>query len=221
MRFLNFFRRVNRGIIMAIVLVIGLSCYLTVDGIAFKKERETVKQVVENYIKDMQSFLLLPEQYREIDVNVPDAVIENKIKENNALVGKYFANTSHRGWNMKESIAGDLEHMLRNNKASGNIVKSYDAKLVKVSKISKYGSNLVTVEASIETTTTATESAELFCVFHGGFGHFDKAYSDNPVKTFSTQSYEVSFTCDMVKQGDTWLFSNSEGMFWGPKGRNG
>ncbi|MDD4495771.1 MAG: hypothetical protein PHV32_15785, partial [Eubacteriales bacterium] len=74
MGFSNYFRRINRGIVLGIVLVIGLSCYLAIDSIAFEDEREAIKQVLEDYARDMKAFLLLPEKYREIGVNVPDPV---------------------------------------------------------------------------------------------------------------------------------------------------
>ena len=105
---MSFLRRINRGIVLAIVLVIGLSCYLVVDNIAFKEEREAIKQVIENYTKDMETFLLLPEQYREIGVAVPDSVIEDKTKENNILIKKYdypFNSASVKGVDLAEATS--------------------------------------------------------------------------------------------------------------------
>ncbi|MDD2361592.1 MAG: hypothetical protein PHH84_01340 [Oscillospiraceae bacterium] len=213
MRFFNFLRRINRGIVLAIVLIIGLSCYLTVDGIAFKDEKEAIKQVLEDYAEDMESFLLLPEQYREIGTSVPDSVIENKIKENNNLISKYFINGNTGGWNMKESITQDLERKLKNNQETGNKVKSFDASLKRVKSITKHGASLVTVEAVMSLMSTATTEAELFHIFQGG----GKYYYENPDKsediTFSTQSDEITFTCEMVKRNGAWMFSNYESMY--------
>ncbi|MDD4494387.1 MAG: hypothetical protein PHV32_08590 [Eubacteriales bacterium] len=212
MRFFNFFRRINRGIVLGIVLVIGLSCYLTVDSIAFKDEREAIKQVLEDYTKDMETFLILPEQYREIGVAVPDSVIENKIKENNELVGKYFLSTNSYGWNLKESVTTALERILKSNHESGNKIKSCEAKITRVKSIAKHGSNLVTTEAVINITTIATTNAEAFHVFYGG-GHYDSGQPENSADmTFLTRSYEITFTCEMVKRNGVWMFSNTEGM---------
>lgn len=213
MGLLNFFRRINRGIVLGIILVIGLSCYLAIDSIAFEDERETIKQVLEDYARDMEAFLLLPEKYREIGVNVPDPVIENKIKENNELVNKYFTSTtkSYRR-NMKESIAGELERMLKSNQESGNKIKSCEARLTKVKNITKHGSNLVTVEAVMDITTISTLEAETFHLFHGGGTYYDNNLEIPADMSFLTRSYEITFTCEMVKRDGAWMFSNSEGM---------
>ena len=217
MRFFNFLRRVNRGIVLAILLIIGLACYLIVDNIAFKDEREAIKQVLEDYAKDMGTFLLLPEQYREIGVSVPDSVVENKIKENNELVNKYFTsensgNNRYNIFNIEESIANELKILLKNNQESRNKIKSYEAKITKVKSIAKNGTSLVSVEAVMDITTIATRGAEMFNVFYS-----DGMYSkDNPEVTedmsFFTRSYEVTFECEMVKRNGTWKFSNSQGM---------
>jgi len=220
MSFLNFLRRVNRGIVLAIVLVAGLTGYLIFDNIAFKAERDVIKQVLGEYTEAMQSFNLFPEEYREIGVNIPDSVVEAKRKENKELIEKFFVDTTtNYGWNLKQSVSDNIEYMLKNNQETGNKIKGYDVSLKQVKSITKYGSSLVSVEAVMTVTMTATEGVVNFEVFHGGNSYYDYSYyptekmvpgdGSSADLTFSTRTYEVGFTCEMTKQGGTWKFSDS------------
>jgi len=209
MSFLNFLRRVNRGIVLAIVLVVGLVGYLVVDNITFKAERDVIRQVLDEYTEAIESFNLLPEEYREIGVKVPDSVIEAKGKENKELIDKFFANgVTNYGWNMKQSTISNVEYVLKGNQETGNKIKDYDVSLKQVKNITKHGASLVSLEAVMIVTVTATEEATIFEVFHGSVGaynHFDKVPSSD--LAFSTRTYELGFTCEMTKQNGTWKFS--------------
>jgi len=210
----NFLRRINRGIALGIALVIGLSCYLVYDGIAFKDEREAIKQTIEDYIKAMESFMILPGRYREIGVKVPDSIIEKKLEENKALVSKYFSDTRIRDYSFRESVFRDLEYMLKDNQKTGDKVKNVESKIKNIKSITKHGSNLVTVEATVTTTMTATQSAGFFNVFYSfGGGYYMKEPGGTPIeKVFINHGYESTFTCEMIKQNGSWVFSSMEGM---------
>ena len=223
MGFIKFLRRVNRGIVLAIVMLIGLSGYLTVDSLAFKDEREAIKQVLENYAEDMANMVLLPEQYREIGVSAPDSVIEEKNKKNKELVGKYFMNSTTGyswNWNIRDSVTSNLEEMHTYNQETGNKIKSYDAALNRIKNVTKHGSSLVTVEVIFNLSTTATQSAQIFRFFYndGGYYHYEKIGSEEPAEmTFSTQKTEMTFSCEMTKKDGVWKISNHEGgMSWRP-----
>jgi hypothetical protein len=214
MGFINFLRRVNRGIVLGIALIIGLACYWTIDNIAFKTEREAIRQVMEDYTKDMETFLLLPEQYREIGTEVPNSVIENKMEENKILIDKYFSNKNNNyGWSLKESVTSDIRHVLKNNQETGNKVKSYEAKLTRVKSITKHGSNLVTVEAVINTKITVTQGADVFNVLYSfGGGNYMGNFDTPKELSFSTQGYEYTITFEMIKHNGVWVFYSTEGM---------
>ena len=48
---LNFLRRVNRGVVLAIVLVVGLSAFFVVDNSRFKKEIPEIEELIEEYLQ--------------------------------------------------------------------------------------------------------------------------------------------------------------------------
>ncbi|MDR0198038.1 MAG: hypothetical protein LBI36_07480 [Oscillospiraceae bacterium] len=208
----NFLRRVNRGIALGLALVVGLTCYLIIDNVAFNGEREVIRRILEDYISDMSGFTILPEQYTEIGSEVPESVIVDKMKENGVLIDKYFSNINYRDiGSAKFSISQSLEQILYSNGKSGNKVKSCDAKLTRVKSIRKHGANLVTVEAVADLTIVRTLGAEALNVFYAapfyGGGDIPAELTEPANMAFTIHNYESSFTCEMTKSNGVWKFS--------------
>ena len=228
MRFLTLLRRINRGVALGILLVIGLAVYLTADDMAFAKERDAIKQVLEEYTKDMSAAHLLPEEYLEIGAVVPETVVENKIEENRELLGKYIpARTSGENYTQSPML-DQFEQMLRLNRESGSKVKSYEASLTRIRNISKYGSNMVTVEADISISVSYTQGAFMvnflrmsnYSFNDYGYGtampYFGGsetiAIGDSVEKaeelSYMSQQIDTTFTFDMIKRNGVWIFSD-------------
>lgn len=214
MSFKNFLRRINRGIVLAIALIIGLTCYLAVDSIAFNEEREIIRQRLEEYARDLTNMMLLPEQFREVGTEAPETLLEVKAREGRRLAAEYFSSGLGRGWSMRDNVAGSLEHMFRGNEERGEKIQSYEANLTRIRSITKHGTNLVTVEADITTTVIATADAGVFNVFFdwGGRYHWGRIYGEETEKAFSSRVIEASFTAEMRKIDGVWVFSSQEGL---------
>jgi len=59
----------------------------------------------------------------------------------------------------------------------------------------------------------ATQEANQFNVFSNFGGSYHIIGSDSQIEmSFVTQSYESTFTCEMVKQNGVWVFSMTDNM---------
>lgn len=72
----KFLRRMNRGVALAIVLVIGLAVCLTVESVRFEGEREVIRARVEGLLADASGLNVFPDEY-----NVPGAQLPEDVKQ--------------------------------------------------------------------------------------------------------------------------------------------
>ena len=213
MKVKNVLRRVNRGIVLGILLIVGLSGYLVVDSIAFEGEREVIRDVIEGYMEELPSMILLPESYREIGTEIPDSVIDDKMKENGAILDKYFSTNApmHGGVDARRSAESDFLVGFRENQGNGGRISSYETDLVSVNRITKHGSSLVTVEVVYRVVATATTQAYVYDGFLSVVNYsFGGMALDEEDMSFSTYTSEITCTYRMTKQNGVWKFYGIE-----------
>ncbi len=123
------FRKINRGIVLGVVLVIGTSIYVVNDNRRFKQSEGDIKNVVDNYFDDIA----------ELNLKKDEDVYSN-VEE---LVDKTwgYGDFSNNDYNIisKSSIKSDLEYLKENSSSVGEVF-TYETNITSL-KINKYGPN--------------------------------------------------------------------------------
>ena len=203
---IRFFKKMNRGIVLGIILAMGLTGYLVFDDIMFDKEREKIKQVLDGYVSDLSSILLFPEPHREIGIEVPVDILVEKVDRVHCLVDQYVGVREDFGKELRDKMSMDLEQLLQENAEKGNIISEYDLKIRQIDNMNKYGADIVIVEMVVDLHTITTNEAVsfLFCDRIDTYNSEENADVEN--KYWVTNVYEMFLTCEMVYQNGSWKF---------------
>ena len=47
----RWYKKVNRGLVLGMILIVGLVSYITVGTIQFNQQKESAKELIENYME--------------------------------------------------------------------------------------------------------------------------------------------------------------------------
>lgn len=89
----KFLKKINRGVILTVVLLLGVVIYLVALSAVQAREKPVLENLCRQYVEKEIAYLLLPEQYRPIEAEVPDAELATYIAEmENAIRPFYIEN---------------------------------------------------------------------------------------------------------------------------------
>jgi hypothetical protein len=120
-------RKVNRGLVLGLVLLIGLAVFIVADELSFQKQRPQIQETLEAYLQDVAKISILPEAYQKLGVKTPADVLDKKKAEVQTVLDQYWtASGSDVDSYMftKEVVKSEWNNMLENNaKGNGYVTK--------------------------------------------------------------------------------------------------
>lgn len=140
-------KKFNRGVIITVIAVIGVSSYLVGLGITQHAEIPAIKQVVESYINTYVGYNMLPAEYRTATPNMPQATMDSYVAKMETDIKSYFA----AGDNSYKFMTDTLKSDLQSQTSDTTVVYSY------TKDISKY--TAFTFDKSTVTVTLDTNSS--------------------------------------------------------------
>ena len=154
----NFFRRMNRGIALAVALAIGLTGYLIYENRTFDGEREEIRAMFESFMGEFTQLQILPEAYQEIGSVIPEAVIEQQVNAAKPLFEKHFTLKNTYGGDLRTYSLDRFKGTMVYNWRGGERVKNCKVEITKM-KITKYGTNMARAEIELRVTAETTAGA--------------------------------------------------------------
>lgn len=146
MTFKKFLKRANRGLILGLVLLIGLSIYIAVDETRFRKEKPGISQMMNEYLEDIAKFGIFPEEYQQAGKTIPKEAKEAKLQENKQVIEKYWGTDFSESWQMKKAdFTREMESMVEENSNGGGFISKLTTKPTKEPSIKKNGPNAAIV----------------------------------------------------------------------------
>ncbi|MEI6580410.1 MAG: hypothetical protein WCN92_13240 [Eubacteriales bacterium] len=140
-------KKLNRGMIIAVIAVIGVSIYLVGLGITQHAEIPAIKQVVESYINTYVGYNMLPVEYRIAAPNMPQATLDSYVAKMETDIKSYFV----AGDNSYKFMTDTLKSDLQSQTSETTVVYNY------TKEISKY--TAFTFDKSTVTVTLDTNSS--------------------------------------------------------------
>ena len=151
----NPLRRVNRGIVLAVILLVGLVGYLIYDGQAFDAERTAIKDMLTAYAQEAESMMVLPGDVNKPGEKIPSDAIAQKIESNKSILEKYLTSSISGGSSAYSSVQFGLENAFNTNKDLCAYVSECKLEIVDVTGLKKIGTNMatctITVRSNIKT----------------------------------------------------------------------
>ena len=213
----NIFRRMNRGIVLAAVLVLGLIGYLVFDAATFGDEKELIKTVVTQYADAAENLIILPESARIPGKPAPDDVIKAKIDQGKEILPQYLTYSVSQYTSALDMVSDALEHIFFNNNNTCAYVMDCDFEILAINGLKKRGTNTAVGDIVMKTTITTIGSPDYIKMFYwenvtDGNGFSNAILKDgNPeidIETH-TMSNEVTYKkAVFLKESGKWKISS-------------
>lgn len=103
-----FFKRINRGLVLGGIVLVGFIIFVIADTAAFKKDKPEIKNAVTEYVDSLSELAVTPQELQSIDItkltNAQTSEIDKKIEKN---VNQYWTyegddNGNYYGFNKSE-----------------------------------------------------------------------------------------------------------------------
>lgn len=78
---MKFLAKINRGLILTVVIVAAIAIYLIAQSISQADEKPKIKDVCQQYINTAISYSQLPENYRKANPEIPQAELDKYIAD--------------------------------------------------------------------------------------------------------------------------------------------
>lgn len=209
----KFLKKINRGVALGIIMLIGLIVFFIMDSAAFAKEEPELKDFLDEYLEECAKINLLPAQYREPGVSIPDEVIEAKTKEGKEFVEKYFTDYKRGNYySDKENLLLTMGSVYKTNRDSKYAIKDFKYSLISISGIQKQSSNAVKIRFKANMTVSASPDAQFINMTHLEPFRYLESNGGSDVKDMSM---EIEYTLVLFKVGDQWKIAYSEGYYTG------
>ncbi|MCL1790924.1 MAG: hypothetical protein FWG40_06135 [Peptococcaceae bacterium] len=223
MRVRKFFRQINRGIVLAIIVAIALTGYLIVDGVAFASEKTAIRDMLAAYAQEAETMSVLPEDVRQPGKKAPMSTIEKKMEQTKPIMEKYL--TDSVSWNGSAYLNAQtsLEYALKENNDLCAYVTECKFDVTNVSKLRKITTDLaigdVTVRANIQTIGRPTYLLMFMQIpadMNNGIFFNNKPGIGSEVDTTPhTYSKEITFLeVYFKKTNGTWKVAETNGGYW-------
>ena len=133
----NVIRRVNRGIVLAVLLVLGLIGYLVYDNARFNNtEKDAIKNMLEEYASVAGDLNILPDQERVPGKKPSEEAIKKKLEENRAVLEKYLTTLKEYESQYNDAVRS-LETIFKENAESCAYVTDCEFTVTSVKNLKK------------------------------------------------------------------------------------
>lgn len=199
-------KKVNRGLLLGAVLIVGTASYVVADNINFGKNKETIENTAKEFTEDLAKS------------NVGDR--KTAVNNWNELVDKYFIDYTVSEYDDYVFNKSALQSQINENntkKKVDTVIKSASI-FPKNIEVKKYGPSgaLVTFEYTLSMEYVGNDER------HMDFNGIDFAgdyWSDDPDELKSSEYKNKSFsytdmgtaTIFLLKKGDTWKIATIDG----------
>ena len=102
-------KKINRGLILTVIVVIGVAVYLGCLGSAQAADREEIISICEDYIKAETGYSMLPEKYRKENPEIPEQELDAYINEAKTELKKFYVDNENTYKYLLERIESSLK----------------------------------------------------------------------------------------------------------------
>ena len=190
----RFLSRMNRGIVLAVVLLIGMSIYFVIDARAFDRERDAIEEMIEGFIVQANRInaLILDLPYEEVRDEI-DAFIEEFFIEYRAgYHGRHFRTARQSAESGLQTLSQMPEDMRTDE---------VELSLARITSMQKQATNAVRVRFYID----AEINSEAGLIFFNGFSV--TRYHFGTPGTTNVRINQETVDALLIRSGGQWRFA--------------
>lgn len=212
---LQIWKRTNRGLLAAGLLLLCLSIYLTVDGLSFQREKKAIEQTVREYVEvSPQLAQISPLLNLRNATDTQEELIDSKMEQNETLLRKYWSfHTDNYGYNQGETLLRQVRDVVTYNAQNTGSIESAKGIVQYIHSITKTGPNRAEIQFSYTGSVKYTgnvkwvlfnaspvEETDEFTLYLSIGDVIDGSSTDS-----ESASPSGDVTAQMVKQDGRWL----------------
>lgn len=209
----KFLRKVNRGLVLGGVLIIGTTIYIIADLKNFEKEKPAVEQRVTEYAQAVAKFNITPEKYREYNITIGTDDSQKISADWKAIMDEYWidlkasTNDIFYYYDDKSYLEECVNYYIEDKQRGYVTDISID---LTDCKVKKDGPNAAVMSCIANIYYVGLENSGIFTP--GGYNnHYTYFDSDSPIEPKlmqTTFSEEITFFIE--KKSDDWKITKSE-----------
>jgi len=219
MQFKNFLLRVNRGIALAIVLIIGLSGFFVYDARRFSSEIYVIRELLAAYLvaAEEMNYFLSNHNCHLCPTSHDDAVCEAMTLHINEFTGRFLTQSNPRAGNWFRSradVASTLHNLARfTNFEYLDIAEEVNFSLGGINTLRRQGTNAVFVQFIVRVEVTGYNRSQYFSVFESNSLWREARFFETDILIIEdeyellTTSYETTVLAMLFKRGGEWRFA--------------
>ncbi len=138
---MKFFRKINKGLILTIIVLIVLTAYLVGLESFRNSQKENIKKACVDYIELKNSYAMLPEEYRTVNKDISTDELNKYID----TIKKDLSTHVISNDNVLNLETNSIKSSLQSQIDSKNIITSYDKKIVDINSYSFEGDQVTVV----------------------------------------------------------------------------
>ncbi len=179
-------KKLNRGIILAIILFLSLIIYIIFDTISFNSSKPDIESFIQNYVLEIEDVSITPTKYQNVSYEPLPTEMQNEIKDKiDAIADIYWAEPleeNRNSWGVNKVDFINLKREIftkeRREYLGLGYVKKCKHNISSKIKMIKTGPNTAGITFSMEVTYE-----------YAGNPHFITMVYGNEHKDFLTQQY--------------------------------
>ncbi len=155
----KFLRRMNRGVLLGGIIVVGLVIYIVVDTVNFKKDIPMFEQFIEDYYADISEIAVTPKENQSVkDLDITEKELARAKEEYSSFIDENWTNYSNEFYyymTKEDVIAGlDNSNGIQTKNFEG-YVTNWSYKLSRI-KVNKLGPNIISITYTDDVTVEFT-----------------------------------------------------------------
>jgi hypothetical protein len=110
---MKFFSKINRGLILLVLIVAAIAVFLVAQSISQAKVKPKIKDVCQQYINTAIGYRQLPEKYKKDNPEIPQAELDKYINDMTNNLKAFYADNDVNYKHVIERYKADLEEQAK------------------------------------------------------------------------------------------------------------
>ncbi len=110
---MKFFSKINRGLVLLIILVLGVAIFLVIQSNYQSRETPKIKEVCQQYINTVIDYKQLPQHYRKANPEIPQNELEKHIQAMTDDIKAFYTDNVQTYKTVIKDYKSDLENQAR------------------------------------------------------------------------------------------------------------
>lgn len=178
-------KRINKGLILAVLVLVSLSIYLWSVENSHDKEKENINRACEEYYQYYQEYAMLPEAYRTVKRTIPEEVYAKYVGEAKEKLSSIMVSNKEILELQMKKVSSELEYEIEGKE----VTTSLNRKILQITSYAfKEDQVVVRIRGLLEKESKSLSSTT------------GDAITELP----NTASYSVIDTITLKKEKDGW-----------------